>query len=336
MPEASLPPSDRTAPTTPIPDPAGPLIGRTEEVAAVMALFDRGARLVTLLGAPGIGKTRMALELAGRFHDRLPGGARFVALAGVAEPAGLAPAIGDALGITVPAGDEGLEPLVAGLRAQEILLVLDNFEHLAPAAPLVGELLARSPALRVLVTGRQPLELSAETEFSLPPLALPERADEPPERLAEVAAVALFVARAGRVRPGFVLDDSNAAAVAQICARLDGIPLAIELAAGAVKFLAPPAILAQLGHGLDLPVAGPLDAPEHHRTLRRAIGWSFDLLGPDEHTLMSRLGVFVGGCTLEAVEGVCRLSPREDLDPRAGVLGLAAKSLVEPRPEGAA
>jgi predicted ATPase len=329
VPDTSLPPSAPNGSGTTIPAAPGALIGRAGEVAAVMDLFDRGSRLVTLLGPPGIGKTRLALELASRFHDLLSAGARFVPLASVAEPAGLARAIADSLGVPVPVAGEEVERLVSAVRAQDIVLVLDNFEHLVTAAPLVGDLLARAPALRVLVTSRQPLDLRIEVQFGLAPLALPEHVDQPADRLADVAAVALFVARAAKMRPDFVLDESNAATVAEICIRVDGIPLAIELAAGAAKFLALQEVLAQLGHGLDLPVPGPRDAPEHHRTLRAAIAWSFDLLVPDDQALMSRLGVFVGGCTLQAVDAVSRVG-EDPTDLRPGLLGLAAKSLLQP------
>ena len=313
-----------------LPEAANPLVDRVDELAAILDLFDSGTRLVTLLGGPGIGKTRLALALACHYDDRLPGGARFVPLLDVVDAAGVSDAIAEAVGVTGPEGEDRLEPLADGLRAQETLLVLDNFEQALDGAPVVADLLGRVRSLRVLVTSREALDLSAETQFPLPPLALPDHPGEPPEQLADVAAVALFVARARKVRPSFALGPTNAADVAEICLRVQGIPLAIEMAAGAMKYLAPKALLDQLGHGLDLPVAGPRDAPEHHRTLRAAIGWSFVLLGPHEKSLMSRLSVFTGGCTLEAAEAVCRLPDEHGLDPRTGLLALASKSLLQP------
>ena len=332
VPVSSLPASVGAGTPGRLPEPPAPLIGRAEELVDVAHLFDEGTRLVTIVGPPGIGKTSVALALASRYDGLLPGGARYVPLAGVEAAGGVLLAIAEALGIPAPAGDE-LGRLVDGLRAQEILLVLDDFEHVVKAAPLVGELLAKVPKLRILATSRQALELRLETQFALPPLAVPVRTDEPVDRLADVASVALFVARARKVNREFRLDAGNARAVADVCARLQGIPLAIELAAATARLLTPPALLAQLGNGLDLPVHGPLDAPAHHRTLRAAIGWSFDLLRPEEKALMSRLAVFVDGCTLEAANAVCQLDEGA-LDPSAGLLALVAKSLVEPVADG--
>ena len=330
LPVSTLPRSE--APTEPrrVPEAGDPLIGRESDVAAVTALLDNGARVVTIVGAPGIGKTRLALTLAAQFDDRLAAGARFVPLVDVADAAGVPKAIGQAIGATLLAGDAWIEPIVAVLQSQATLLVLDNFEHVVQAALVVAQLVAQLPMLVVLVTSRQALGLGAETVYGLPPLALAHRPDGPPDRLADVPAIALFVARAQKVRPDFTLDSANAAAVAEICTRLQGIPLAIEMAAGAVRLLSPAALLAEIGHGLDLPVTGPRDARTHHRTLRGAIQWSFELLRPDERTLMRRLAVFAGGCTLDAAEAVCRLQDGLASEYRAGLLALAAKSLLDP------
>ncbi len=330
VPVSSLPPSLPATPPNRLPDPPGPLVGRAEEMRAVLDLFEGGARLVTLLGAPGIGKTRLALALAAVFDEQLPGGARFVPLTGVTDAGGVARAVAEAIGVALAPGDHEAERLVDALRAQDVLLVLDNFEQVVHAAPLVGRMLCEVPSLRILVTSRQALQLASETQYGLPPLTTPDRPDDPPDRLAAVAAVALFIARARKVRPDFVLGRENAVAVAEICARVQGIPLAIELAAGATRFLTPAALLAQMGRGLDLPVSGPRDAPDHHRTLRAAISWSFELLDRDEQILMSRLAVFAGGFTIEAVTAVCRLPQDHHLHPSAGVLALASKSLLEP------
>ena len=330
VPVSSLPASVAIVRPRRLPETSSPLIGRSREVEAVVALLEGDARLVTIVGAPGIGKTRLALEVAARLDDRLAGGARFAPLLGVGDGDSITRPIGEALGVASPAGAQALERLVDALASQDSLLVLDNFEHVLTEAALVGELLGRAPGLRVLVTSREPLELRSEVQFALPPLALPAEATGPPEDVGEVAAVELFVASARKVRSDFSIGDSNAAAVAEICRRLQGIPLAIELAAGAIRLLTPQDLLAHLGSGLELPVAGFRDAPDHHRTLRAAIDWSFSLLGEDERVLLSRLAVFPGGCTIDAAATVCHFPDQPALDPRRGLLGLARKSLLEP------
>lgn len=337
VPGSSLPPSLPVRPPTRLPEAPDPLIGRTDDLAAVAVLFEGGSRLVTLLGTAGIGKTRLALALAARFDGELPGGAAFVPLVDVPAASGVARAVAQSLGAPLTGSGDELQRLVDALRGQETLLVLDNFEHVVEAAPLVEELLASVPTLRVLVTSRHVLDLRRETQYPLPPLRVPDGPDDVPDRLARVDAVALFVARAVRVRPDFVLSEENAPAVAEICRRLHGIPLAIELAAGTARFLAPEALLTQLGEGLDLPVDAPRDAPPHQRTLRAALGWSFDLLSEAEGVLIRRLAVFVGGCTVEAVTGVCTLPGEPGADVRRTLFALAAKSMVEPvadRPGG--
>lgn len=331
VPISSLPPSRSEVVGHRLPDAPGPLLGREADVEAILALFDRGVRLVTLVGAPGIGKTRLAMELAHRLDDRLSGGARFVPLIGLADGADVTRPIAEAVNVHGPVGGEVVDRIVDALDSQEIVLILDNFEHVLSSAPAVGELLARAPALRVLATSREPLELRSEVQYALPPLSLPPLAAVRPEDVAHVPSVELFVAGARRARPDFSVSASNAEAVVLICRRLQGIPLAIELAAGAMRLLSPGALLAQLGHGLDLLPLGPRDAPDHHRTLRAAIHWSFDRLATDEQTLLSRLAVFFGGCTIEAAAAVCRLpDDQHRIEPRTGLLGLARKSLLEP------
>lgn len=311
-------------------EPPGPLVDRAEELAAIIDLLDHHTRLVTLVGGPGIGKTRLAMAVASHYDALLPGGALLLPLLEMVDAEGVARAVAETIGMATPAGGEPLSRPTPGM-SQDTLLVLDNFEHVIDAAPVVGRILAQSPALRVLVTSRQPLGLAAETQYAIPALGLPTDPAAPPDRLADAPALALFVARARKVRPDFNLGPANAADVAEVCTRVQGIPLAVEMAAGAMRFLSPKALLEQLGPGLDFPVAAPCDVPEHHRTLRAAIGWSFDLLDPHLKTLFSRLAVFVGGCTLEAAEEVCRLCLEHALDARNGLLALASKSLLEPQ-----
>jgi predicted ATPase len=331
LPVSGLPPSIPRGPLPGLPDAPGPLLGRDGQVDAVLALFERGERLVTIVGAPGIGKTRLAVAVASKLDGRLPGGARFASLLEVPDGDGIAHPIARALGIVVPAGEGVRSRLVDALAVQKVLLVLDNFDHVMAGADLVGELLAGVPTLRVMATCRQALGLRSETLFVLPPLAVPTGLEGPLEAFADVPSVALFVVSARKVRPDFALSPENVEAVAQICARLQGIPLAIELAAAATRVLDPHALLAQMGHGLELPVEGPRDAPDHHRTLRAAIDWSVARLTALERTLLSRLAVFAG-CTLSAAVAVCRLPGEDALDPHGGVLDLVRKSLLEPVP----
>jgi non-specific serine/threonine protein kinase len=310
-----------------VPSPLTRLIGREAEVAAVReALLAPEVRLLTLVGAPGIGKTRLALAVARALsaaptagEDLEPGagpefagGVCFVPLAPLRDPELVLPAIAQALGVREVVGRPILDHLRAALRDRRRLLVLDNCEHLPAAAPLVGELLAACPGLTVLATSRAPLHVYGEHQYPVPPLALPNlgrRAD--PVALAEVPAVALLIERAQAVRPDFGLTARNAAAVAEVCVRLDGLPLALELAAARLKLLPPNALLARLGSRLDLLTGGARDRPARHQTLRAALAWSHDLLSAGEQRLLRRLAVFAGGCTLEAAEAVCAFGAEE-------------------------
>jgi excisionase family DNA binding protein len=307
-----IPFPDREAPVAPHPPrPLTPLIGREREVAAVGDLVRRdGVRLVTLVGPGGVGKTRLALRVAEQVAAGFPEGVWFVALAPVRDPTLVAPTIVRTLGVVERADRPAVETLTAVLRDRRLLLVLDNFEHLLAAAPLVAELLAACPKLVVLVTSRSRLNLSGEHGYSVPPLALPHR---PPqgagpsfsvETIGDAAAVRLFVARAQAVDAAFGLTAENAAAVAALCSIVDGLPLAIELAAARTRLFAPAALLARMGRRLPLLTGGPRDQPTRLRTLADAIAWSHDLLSEAEQVLFRRLSIFVGGCTLEAAEAV--------------------------------
>jgi predicted ATPase/DNA-binding SARP family transcriptional activator len=300
-------PTPPTRSTRPLPVPPTPLVGRRLELAAVSALLrDDGARLVTLTGPGGTGKTRLALAVADALEPELRDGAVFVNLAPVSDPELLLPTIAEALDVR-----EGTRSLVEGvsehLQERRMLLVLDNFEQLLAAAARVGELLAAAPRLWVLATSRAPLRLAAEHEYPVSPFDVPD-ADLPFEALVQTDALRLFAARARAVDPTFELDTASAPDIARVCARLDGLPLAIELAAARSKLLAPAQILERLEREPNILPPGPRDAPARQRTLAATIRWSYDLLGPDEQLAFARLGVFVGGCPLEAAERVCETS----------------------------
>jgi predicted ATPase/Tfp pilus assembly protein PilF len=281
------------------------LIGREREIAALTGLLRQSdARLVTLTGPGGIGKTRLALQAATALASDFADGVGYVALAPIGDPALLPTTIAQALGVADTSGQPPAERLADFLRARRILLLLDNFEQLLDAAPLVTQLLAAAPGLKVLVTSRAVLRLAGEHELAVPPLALPPAVGATADMM-QYEAIRLFVERARAARPSFDLNDENAAAVAAICARLDGLPLAIELAAARSRLLAPPALLARLDSRLQLLTTGTRDLPERQQTLRGTIDWSYNLLRPAEQALFARLAVFVGGCTLEAAEAVC-------------------------------
>jgi predicted ATPase/class 3 adenylate cyclase len=290
-----------------------PLIGREHEIASVSALLARDdVRLVTLTGPGGMGKTRLGLHVAAHVTERYSDGVFLVELASISDPSLVASTIAQTLSVSVSAARPVLDALVERLRDRRYLLVLDNFEQVLDAATVVDELLRRCQTLSILVTSRAPLQIRGEREFPVPPLALPETGRSyTPDALNQYDAVALFVERATAIKPDFAVTNANAPAVAEVCARLDGLPLAIELAAARIRLLSPDALLARLGHSLNLLTGGRRDLPQRQQTLRSTISWSYDLLRAPEQQLFRRLGAFVGGFTLEAAEAVC--NPEGDL-----------------------
>ncbi len=308
-------------------------LGREKEVAAAEQLLLRpDVSLVTITGPGGIGKTRLAVQLASRLGEHFPGGTYFVPLSSLSDPGLLGSAIVQALGIREAGTQSPMEVLKSNLRRSgrsPKLLLLDNFEHLVGAVPTVVELLSVASRLKVLVTSRSALHVYGENEFPVPPLALPEQPVATVAVLERSPAVALFVQRAVAVKPDFQLTAENAAAVAEICARLDGLPLAIELAAARVKVLSPTAMRARLSSRLQLLTGGARDMPQRHQTLRAAMDWSHDLLTPNEQKLFRRLSVFAGGCTLEGAEAVCDAKGDLDLDLLDGMESMVDKSLAQ-------
>jgi len=284
-----------------------PLIGREQDAASAAALLRRPAvRLLTMIGTAGIGKTRLAVQVASDLlHDFLHG-VSFVSLAPIRDPDLVLPTIAQALGLKENAGETVADRLKTYLHRKHCLLVLDNFEHVITAAPLLVELLAACPQLKLLVTSREVLYLRAEQQFSVPPLALPDLKRLPEVgSLVEYAAVDLFTQRAQAVNHDFHLNKVNAQVIAEICTRLDGLPLAIELAAACTKYISPQALLARLERRLQVLGGGARDLPERQQTLRKTIQWSYELLNAEEQRLFRRLSIFVGGCGLEAIEAVC-------------------------------
>jgi predicted ATPase/serine/threonine protein kinase len=309
-------------------------VGREKEVAAAKELLLRqDVRLVTVTGPGGIGKTRLAVQVASGLVEDFPGGTHFVPLASLNDPGLIASVIVQTLGIREVGGQSPLEILKGSLQdslCAPMLLLLDNFEHLVQAAPTVAELLAAGPNLKILVTSRAALHVYGEHEFPVSPLALPDSRSKPSvEVLSQCPAVALFVQRARAVKPDFELNRDNATTVAEICARLDGLPLAIELAAARIKVLSPSLMLTRLASRLQLLTGGSRDMPRRQQTLRAAIDWSYDLLTAAEQKLFRRLSVFVGGSTLEGAEAVCNAKGDLDLDPLDGMASLVDKSLAQ-------
>jgi len=313
-----------------------PLIGREPEVAEISALLKQPEmRLLTLLGPGGIGKTRLVIAVATQMRSFFVGGTCFVGLAALSDPQLVMPTIARELGLKESGNRPPLEQVQALVGEQQFLLVLDNFEQVVAAAQELEELLADCPGLSILVTSRAVLHLSAEQVVPVPPLALPSLSTSDHEDIAESAAVTLFVQRAHHILPSFQLTPTNARAIAEVCVWLDGLPLAIELAAARVKLLPPRALLARLSPRLQLLTGGPRSLPVRQQTLRSTIQWSYDLLGPKEQALFHLLSVFVDGWTLLAAEALCQEIGQADLDVLNSLSALLDNSLIQSSEEGA-
>jgi len=319
-----------------VPVPTTPLLGREHEVAAVTALLRReDVRLVTLAGPGGVGKTRLAFEVARRSGGSFADGVAFVSLAPLRDHALVPSALAEALGLRDVKGQTLRETLEAHLRGRQTLLLFDNFEHLLSAVSLVAGLLGACPRLTVLATSRAPLHLGGEHQFPVPPLPVPEEeVATTGDVLARSPAVELFCQRARAVSPVFALTPANAAAVTRICRRVDGLPLAIELAAARTKLFSAQVLLGRLDRRLPLLSGGARDLPERQQTLRRAVAWSYELLCEGKQSLFRRLAVFAGGCTVEAAEAVCApgASGPEEMGILEGMAALVDNSLLVVRP----
>jgi len=333
-------PSLRTLESRPNNLPMQPtlLVGREREVEDVRGrLLAPEVRLLTLTGPGGTGKSRLALQSAADLIEEFEDGVFFVALATLTDHTLVTSSVAQVLGVR----ESGDQPLLEGikdyLQDKRLLLVLDNFEQVLEAAPQAGEILSAAPRLKVLATSRIPLGIYGEREYAVPPLAIPDPKRLPTlEVLSQYEAVRLFIERAEATKAGFEITSENAPAVAEICARLDGLPLAIELAAARIKLLPPSSILARLTNRLKLLTGGARDLPERQRILRGAIEWSHTLLDEGEKTLFARMAIFSGGRTLEAIEAVCDAQGDLPMDAFDSVSSLVDKSLLrqEEGPEG--
>ena len=315
---------------------SGSLIGRRREIAAIENLLRcENVRLVTLTGAGGTGKTVLAQNVADSCLAEFPDGVFFVELAAVTNPDWVISAIAQTIDVKETSGKSLIETLKTFLRERRTLLVLDNFEQIISAAPSLNELLDSSPLLKILVTSCAALRLSAENELIVPPLVVPpaDAQEISADQLKKYSSVQLFVERARAVKPNFVLTDENALVIAEICSKLDGLPLAIELAAARTKLLSPSALLKRLENRLKLLTSQTQDLPARQQTMRDTIAWSYDLLSENDKTLFRQLAVFAGGFTLEAAEAVCG-EETNDAEVLDGLESLVASSLLQQTDEG--
>jgi predicted ATPase/class 3 adenylate cyclase len=314
-----------------------PLIGRDRELADIKTIIGRDeVRLMTLSGPGGVGKTRLAIQAAADLAESFAFGAFFVKLAPVSDPQSVIPTIARTLGVqaTDPSGIE--ERLKTYLGTREMLLVIDNFEQVTAATPIIVELSQACPSVKFLVTSRHVLNVRGERQYAVEPLSTPPSmvvgsTDDTAHTVTQYEAVRLFIERARDARPDFTVDDDNAPALAEICYQLDGLPLAIEIAAAKVRVLTPEALLERLSDQLKILRAGPRDLPARQQTIRDTIEWSYELLEEEERRLFNQMAAFVDGCTLEAVEAVCHV---EHLDILDGVTSLVEKSLIRQQDSG--
>lgn len=303
------------------------VLGREADLTVAAERLQQGARVLTVTGVGGTGKTRLAVALFHRLHSEYAGGAAFVSLASVTSAADVMPTISATLGIAEAHGRSALDALATVIGAQPVLLVLDILEQVVDAARDMANLVSKCAGLRVIATSRQPLKIGAESELALAPLGLPDAGTIAADELMHYPAVALFVQRAEKVKPGFTLSAANAVSVAAICCSLDGLPLALELAAARVRILEPAVLLHRLDHALDLLSSGDRDLPLRQRTLRATISWSSSLLDESEKQLLRRLSAFHDGWTLDAMEQVC-FSPDDRWSAVDGLESLVEKGLV--------
>src|SRR5438067_9139270 len=328
------PPGDNAQLVTPtLPVSLTKLVGREHEVQSIHALLLRpDVRLLTLTGTAGVGKTRLAFEVARELVHDFADGVHFVSLAPISDPALVIPTIAHSMGLMESGSQPVLELLKISQRDKQRLLALDNFEQVVSAAPQLVDLLTACSKLKLLATSREVLHVRGEQEFAVPPLAVPDLKRLPDlVALSQYEAVALFISRAQAVQPDFQVTATNARTIAEICMRLDGLPLAIELAAARMKLLPPQALLARLDQRLAVLTGASRDVPARQQTLRNTIAWSYNLLDAVEQRLFRRLSVFVGGCTLQAAEALCAALCDEDgaVPVLDGVASLIDKSLLQ-------